>query len=146
MIRMNLHVFIVGLLFSIADGYLNHRLISNCHLIEALELLPVPEAAKEHRQAALDAMRSIDRKHYCKCGRNKQGCTRHSYADKICVLGWNPKQIVWSPSMHMSVLERAAPYIHAKARRRVLHVGCGAGYLTAALYKMVISISITKMD
>lgn len=126
-----------GLLLAVVNGYLNHRLISQRHLVDALGLLPVPRNAKEYRDEALAAMRSIDRQYYCKCGLDKKVCTRHPYADKICIISASPKQLVWSPSMHMSVLERAAPYIHGKAKRKVLHVGCDAGYLTSALYKMV---------
>lgn len=122
-----------------ANCLLERRLLTQRNLIEALELLPAPKGIEEHRKQAISVMKPLDRAHYCRCGRrSKAGCKcSQPYVDQIATLSQSPRLILWSPTMYMTILERVMPYLYGKAERRVLHVGCGAGYLTAALYQAV---------
>lgn len=83
-----------------------------------------------HRNSlASRAMLRTDRAHYCK------GCVYEDHPESIGFM-----QTISAPHMHATALEYLTPAIAASARDkravRILDVGSGSGYLTAALARM----------
>ena len=81
------------------------------------------------------ALRRLDRKNFASpvapaFGRGGNVDDRTAYADAPVPIG--PRATISAPHMHGRCLELLAPPLLAKARSKVLDVGSGSGYLTAA--------------
>jgi protein-L-isoaspartate(D-aspartate) O-methyltransferase len=71
-------------------------------------------------------MEQVDRANYV---------PRSSYMDAPQSIGQG--QTISAPHMHAHVLEEMYPFLRGKERVKMLDVGCGSGYLTAALGRWV---------
>ena len=81
------------------------------------------------------ALRRLDRKNFASpvapaFGRGGSVDDRTAYADAPVPIG--PRATISAPHMHGRCLELLAPPLLAKAQAKVLDVGSGSGYLTAA--------------
>jgi protein-L-isoaspartate(D-aspartate) O-methyltransferase len=78
--------------------------------------------------AVKEVMRTVDRKYYVPV---------NPYQDSPQGIGIG--QTISAPHMHAHVLEEMLPYLQASKRDvlKILDVGCGSGYLTAALGRWV---------
>ncbi|RLN64655.1 hypothetical protein BBP00_00003329 [Phytophthora kernoviae] len=83
-----------------------------------------------HTVAVADAMKRTDRA--CFVPRTLQ---EDAYQDSPCPIGFN--QIISAPHTHAHVLELAHTTLMGVIKPRVLDIGAGSGYLTAALARLV---------
>ena len=95
----------------------------------------VRDGVVEQGGAVEKALRRLDRKNFASAvapafGRGGNVDDRTAYADAPVPIG--PRATISAPHMHGRCLELLAPPLLAKARSKVLDVGSGSGYLTAA--------------
>jgi protein-L-isoaspartate(D-aspartate) O-methyltransferase len=95
----------------------------------------IRDGVVEKGGAVEKALRRLDRKNFAGAvapafGRGGGVDDRTAYADAPVPIG--PRATISAPHMHGRCLELLAPPLLAKAQARVLDVGSGSGYLTAA--------------
>ena len=93
----------------------------------------VRDGVVEQGGAVEKALRRLDRKNFAGAVAPAFGSgidDRTAYADAPVPIG--PRATISAPHMHGRCLELLAPPLLAKARSKVLDVGSGSGYLTAA--------------
>ncbi|KAH3744166.1 protein-L-isoaspartate O-methyltransferase [Pelomyxa schiedti] len=95
---------------------------TNAELISTLRLLGVLQSER-----VANALSAVDRRKYCTAS------TPDPYADHPVPIGYG--QTISAPHMHVMCLELLENYLHEGSR--VLDVGSGSGYLSAALSLMV---------
>lgn len=86
-------------------------------------------------------MLRVDRANYVLIDDNDD---KGPYGDRPYPIGYG--QTISAPHMHAEVLEEMLPFLNTAAKQdndgalRVLDVGCGSGFLTAALGRLILSI------
>ncbi|ETI44741.1 protein-L-isoaspartate O-methyltransferase [Phytophthora nicotianae P1569] len=100
---------------------------STCNdgLVQNLQKVGIVRSA-----AVFDAMKRTDRALFV-----PRAVQDEAYQDSPCPIGFN--QIISAPHMHAQVLELAHASCTDILKPRVLDVGAGSGYLTAALARLV---------
>jgi protein-L-isoaspartate(D-aspartate) O-methyltransferase len=101
----------------------------NCHGKTQREMVDHLMQAQIIKSPAVnEVMRAVDRKYYV---------PQNPYQDSPQGIGIG--QTISAPHMHAHVLEEMLPYLQASKRDvlKILDVGCGSGYLTAALGRWV---------
>ncbi|OWZ06083.1 Protein-L-isoaspartate O-methyltransferase [Phytophthora megakarya] len=98
---------------------------SNEGLVQNLQ-----KAGVIHSTAVHDAMKRTDRALFI-----PRGVQAEAYQDTPCPIGLN--QTISAPHMHAHILELAQATCAAAIKPRVLDVGAGSGYLTAAFARLV---------
>ncbi|ETK84728.1 protein-L-isoaspartate O-methyltransferase [Phytophthora nicotianae] len=98
---------------------------SNDGLVQNLQKVGIVRSA-----AVFDAMKRTDRALFV-----PRAIQDEAYQDSPCPIGFN--QIISAPHMHAQVLELAHASCTDILKPRVLDVGAGSGYLTAALARLV---------
>ncbi|KAL4111604.1 hypothetical protein PRIC1_003282 [Phytophthora ramorum] len=98
---------------------------SNEGLVQNLQKADIVRSA-----AVFDAMKRTDRALFV-----PRFVQEEAYQDSPCPIGFN--QTISAPHMHAHVLELAHATFAGVTKPRVLDVGAGSGYLTAALARLV---------
>ena len=109
--------------------------MSSAKTNEGLVTNLVRDGVVEQGGAVERALRRLDRKNFAGAvapafGRGGYVDDRTAYADAPVPIG--PRATISAPHMHGRCLELLAPPLLAKAQSKVLDVGSGSGYLTAA--------------